>query len=148
MGKHRVAVLGVRNIGFAHARDWAREPDVELVAVADLDESLRRRAAEALGLARSFADYREVLSSTDADIIDVCLPTFMHEQVVRDCLQSGRHGGGLDPERRRPAWVWRWDRCGGFRGGGFCAPVARRRLGPWCWRPAVRRPARRPLRGR
>lgn len=91
MNTRKVAVIGVRNVGMAHARAWAARPDAKLVAIAELDDQRRQDAAKELENVQSFGDYRDLLAKSNAEIVSVCLPTGMHEQVVTECLRAGKH---------------------------------------------------------
>ena len=38
-----------------------------------------------------YADYRELLRDPDIDLVDVCLPTDLHEPVVLEAISAGKH---------------------------------------------------------
>lgn len=40
---------------------------------------------------KAYADYHELLADPDIDLVDICLPTDQHEQVVMDALVAGKH---------------------------------------------------------
>lgn len=82
----RLAVVGVGGIGRIHARTGARLPDIELVAVADLDAAARGVAAE-LGVP-VHTDYRAV---TDVDGVVVAVPNQLHEEVGCHFAERGVH---------------------------------------------------------
>lgn len=74
----KVAVIGAGHMGRFHAEKFARLPGVELAAVVDRD------AARA-----TVSDYRTVIGRIDAAVVAV--PTDLHHQVARACLESGVH---------------------------------------------------------
>jgi predicted dehydrogenase len=37
-----------------------------------------------------YGDYKELLSDPNVDLVDVCLPTDMHEKVVMECIAAGK----------------------------------------------------------
>jgi predicted dehydrogenase len=84
--KTRVAVIGVGALGKHHARILAALPDVELVAIVDLNES---RAREIGGLVNAppFTNASEVLGRVDA--VTVAVPTESHSSVALPFLQRG-----------------------------------------------------------
>ncbi len=84
--KTRVAVIGVGALGKHHARILAALPDVELVAIVDINES---RAREIGGLvnALSFVNASDVLGRVDA--VTVAVPTESHSKVALPFLQRG-----------------------------------------------------------
>jgi predicted dehydrogenase len=91
MTKRKIAVIGVFNIGKNHVKSWANTPGAELVSIADLNPQLCEKVKAEFSIGESYLDYKELLKQSDAEIISVCLPTGLHEQVVTDCLRSGRH---------------------------------------------------------
>ncbi len=40
---------------------------------------------------KTYADYHELLADPDVDLVDICLPTDMHERVVLESLAAGKH---------------------------------------------------------
>jgi predicted dehydrogenase len=74
----KVAVIGAGHMGRFHAEKFARLPGVELAAVVDRD------AARA-----TVSDYRTVIGTIDAAVVAV--PTDLHHEVARACLESGVH---------------------------------------------------------
>ncbi len=74
----KVAVIGAGHMGRFHAEKFSRLPGVELAAVVDRD------AARA-----SVSDYRSVIGGIDAAVVAV--PTDLHHEVARACLERGVH---------------------------------------------------------
>ena len=48
-------------------------PEVDVVAVADVDEEVARAKADQLGATQAFGDYRQMLRSIQADFVTVCV---------------------------------------------------------------------------
>jgi len=86
----RIGVIGVGLLGERHARFWAQQPDVELVAVAD---SHRERAEEVAGRWRvsAFASAGELVARSRPDAVSVATPDFVHREPVIDALKGGAH---------------------------------------------------------
>jgi len=82
----RVAVIGVGALGKHHARILAALPDVDLVAIVDINES---RAREIGGLVNAlpFTNASDVLGQVDA--VSVAVPTESHLSVALPFLQRG-----------------------------------------------------------
>jgi predicted dehydrogenase len=87
-GKLRVGVAGVGYLGRFHARIYAAMPDVELVGVADSNESVAKEVAEQHGC-RAYTDARELLGNVDA--VSIVVPTIYHSDVARPFLENGVH---------------------------------------------------------
>lgn len=74
----KLAVIGAGHMGRFHAEKFSRLPGVQLAAVVDRD------AARA-----TVSDYRTVIGQIDAAVVAV--PTDLHHEVARACLERGVH---------------------------------------------------------
>ena len=74
----KVAVIGAGHMGRFHAEKLARLPGVELAAVVDPDPARAK-----------VSDFRKILGAIDAAVIAV--PTDLHHEVARACLEKGVH---------------------------------------------------------
>ncbi len=84
----KAAVIGVGSMGINHARVYSELPEIDLVAVADVNEVAVGQVAR-LRDARPFTDYRKMLEECQPDIVSVAVPTRFHRQVVLDVLDAG-----------------------------------------------------------
>ncbi len=86
----RSAVIGVGSIGRHHVRIYNQLDNVQLVAVADVDEG--RRATIARGYkVPAYADYRELFDKEQVDIVSVAVPTVHHHEVSLCAIEHGVH---------------------------------------------------------
>lgn len=84
----RVGLIGLGGIGAVHAECWLALADkVRLVAVADTCQEKAYKYADKAG-ARLYADGMELLEKEELDIVDICVPTFLHAEYV---LQAAKH---------------------------------------------------------
>ena len=91
-GKLKVGIIGTGIIGKSHVRGYqSMRDDVEIVAIADLDESEAQRVAQEFDIPHVFSDYRDLLKIDDIDSVDVCLPNFLHAPVTIAALEAGKH---------------------------------------------------------
>ena len=83
----KVGVIGVGGIGAVHAECWIALSDkVRLVAVADMCTEKTIKYADRIG-ARVYADGKELLEKEELDIVDICVPTFLHADYVIQATQ-------------------------------------------------------------
>ncbi len=78
-------------MGYRHAEAYRNDERCELVACADIvPENAEAFAAEFdLPSGGIFEDYNRMLAEAEPDIVSVCVPPAIHEQVVVDCVRSG-----------------------------------------------------------
>jgi predicted dehydrogenase len=88
--RFRVAVIGA-GIGAAHVEAYCANPELyEVAVICDLDAE---RAAKVAGDAGAAVEtsYDAVLRRDDIDLIDICLPPWLHGAAIEQALQAGRH---------------------------------------------------------
>jgi len=82
----KVGVIGVGDWGKNHIRTYS-EIGCSLVGIADTDTK-KKSIAESHKI-KFFDDYKKLLPLVDA--VSVVVPTDKHYEVVKDCLQAGKH---------------------------------------------------------
>jgi UDP-N-acetylglucosamine 3-dehydrogenase len=86
----RAAVIGVGSMGWNHARIYNELEGVNLVAVADLDAEVAKRAAHIYGV-RDYTDCQKMLRHEELDIVSIAVPTQTHHETALAALQQGCH---------------------------------------------------------
>jgi predicted dehydrogenase len=86
--KIRTAVIGVGYLGRFHTQKYAVLPHSELIAVADLNPTIARQVAGEYRI-DALTDYRDLFGRVDA--VSIVVPTRLHYEVARDCLNEGIH---------------------------------------------------------
>lgn len=81
----KVGVLGVGYLGRFHAQKYAAMENVELVGVADTDSQQAHKVGEECSC-QPFSDYQQLLPQVDT--VSVVVPTSLHHQVTKDCLNQ------------------------------------------------------------
>ncbi len=90
--KLKVGIIGTGLIGKSHVRGYqSMHNDVEIVAVADIDETEARRVAQEYDIPHVFSDYQDLLKIDEIDSVDVCLPNFLHAPISIAALEAGKH---------------------------------------------------------
>jgi len=85
-----VAVIGVGSMGRNHARVFATMPNVNLVAVADVDPTALYKVARTYR-ARPYADYRAMLDQEAVDLVSLVVPTALHHPMAKEVIDRGIH---------------------------------------------------------
>ena len=73
----RVGLCGAGFMGTMHAACYAGIPDVRIVAIADVQPDKAQALAAKHGAA-VYLTARELISKASVDVVDICLPTYMH----------------------------------------------------------------------
>jgi virulence factor len=90
--KLRVAFIGAGALASRyHYPSVAGLSDVEIVGIAELDAQRARTAAETYGVARTFADYKEMLAEVDPEVVYVIMPPQYLFDPVAFTLGQRRH---------------------------------------------------------
>jgi predicted dehydrogenase len=89
MSKFRAAIVGMGYWGPKIARTIHLNPNFDLVAVCDLNESLAKSQLEKIGITNLpiYRDYRELLA-IDLDLVVIAIPPHVHVDVARYFLSN------------------------------------------------------------
>ena len=94
MGKVRVLLIGAAFSADLHAEGYARCGDIaELVAICDKDTSRVKTLADRYGF-KDYAVYDDMfkaIEEVDCDVVDICLPNFLHHDAAIAAFKKGRH---------------------------------------------------------
>ena len=90
MSKIRLGIIGAGGIGQLTARDFARHPQADIIAVADANKDRAADLATKLGAITS-PSVDALVGRNDLDAIYVAVPNRFHEEVACAVLNSGRH---------------------------------------------------------
>jgi len=86
----KVAVIGVGSMGKNHARVYADLPNVQLVGVADANETTAQSVAEQYR-ATPYTDFRVMLDTEKPDAVSIVTPTVEHLSVAQAVIERGIH---------------------------------------------------------
>jgi len=65
--------------------------EIELVAVADINEKSAKLAAERFDIPEVYRDFHDLLNNKDIDIVSICVPYYLHKKIAVDCAKAGKH---------------------------------------------------------
>lgn len=89
MDKIRIGIVGSKFAADFHCDSYARHPRAELAAVAAID-NLAELSGK-WGIPDTHEDYREMVQRDDIDLVSVCVPNFLHHDVVVAAAEAGKH---------------------------------------------------------
>lgn len=87
----KVGLIGCGGIGAVHAQCWlALKGEVQLTAIADVNTERTEKFAKEAG-AKVYADGMDLLEKESLDVVDICVPTFLHARYVikaAECVKN------------------------------------------------------------
>ena len=105
MKEIKFAMLGYGGIAKSHKHGYdLLEKEgfpIKLVAICDIDEAQFTAAEQAINLGSTYGtdlsgvalytDIDKMLSEEDFDVIDICLPTYLHKEYAIKLMRAGKH---------------------------------------------------------
>lgn len=92
MSKTKVLLLGAGFIADIHIESYHRfVPDAEVVGVYTRNKKRAAAFARKHGIARAFSDLDQAIAESGADVVDICLPNFLHHRAVLAAALAGKH---------------------------------------------------------
>ncbi len=82
----KVGLVGVGGISGAHIPAWEEMECAELVAVCDIRPERMERFE---GKKNCYLDFDEMLANEELDILDICLPTYLHADFAIKAMKKG-----------------------------------------------------------
>ena len=86
----KVGIIGAGFIADSHANAYRLMDNIELTGISDVCEEAGRDFAVKFGCTY-YPNAEKLLERSDIDIIDICLPTFLHEKYVIMSASYGKH---------------------------------------------------------
>lgn len=88
---YKVGLIGCGFMGGMHAACYNEIEGVQLVAVADVRPEKAEEISKKYGVAEIYSTGVELIEKADVDIIDICLPTFLHAEHAELAMKKGAH---------------------------------------------------------
>jgi predicted dehydrogenase len=87
------ACFGVGGMGFNDLQRFLSHPEVEIVAICDVDETKLKKASEMVPKARTYSDWRKLLKAEGAilDSVNVSVPDHNHFPIAYSAIKMGKH---------------------------------------------------------
>lgn len=90
--KTKVAILGAGFITDIHMESYHRfVPDAEVVAVYARKQEKARAFAEKYGITNHYADLDAVINESGCEVVDICLPNYLHAEATIRAARAGKH---------------------------------------------------------
>lgn len=83
----RIGLIGCGFMGTMHANCYQNIPGVELAAVADVRKDVAETLAKGTN-AVIYGDGKDLIANADVDVIDICLPTYLHAEYAMLAMEK------------------------------------------------------------
>lgn len=87
----KIGVIGVGNISHEHIQAYQKNPNVELYAFCDINETRLNMMGEKYGVTRLYTDMNEMLALAEIDAVSVCTWNAAHADCAIAALNAGKH---------------------------------------------------------
>ena len=88
MKRLKIGIVGSKFAAMLHAESYKRVPDVVMHSIAAIDNL--NEFADEYGIPNRYGDYREMFEKEELDLISVCVPNFLHRDVVVAAAEAGK----------------------------------------------------------
>ncbi|MBQ8972990.1 MAG: Gfo/Idh/MocA family oxidoreductase [Clostridia bacterium] len=86
----KIGMVGMGGISRSHTAAWAQIPEAQVVCVCDIRPEKAEEAAKVTG-GKPYTSFDEMLEKESFDVLDICLPTYLHPEFAIRGLNSGKH---------------------------------------------------------
>jgi predicted dehydrogenase len=87
----RIGIIGAMFAGSFHMDVWKTIPGAEVTAIADLSEEARLAFQRKYNIPKAYGDGTELVRDPDIDVVDICLPNFLHAQIAIAAMREGKN---------------------------------------------------------
>ena len=91
MSTFRIGVIGAGSIAQLHLEAYAAHPEVDLVAIADINLERAQQVADTYGARRAYSDPHELLADEEIDGVSICTWNNSHAQWAIAAIEAGKH---------------------------------------------------------
>ena len=86
----RIGIIGAKFAGGFHMDVWNTIPGAHVTAIADLVEEARLDFQKKYGIAKVYKDGASLIKDPDIDVVDICVPNFLHAEIAVAAMQGGK----------------------------------------------------------
>ena len=94
----RIGLIGTGFMGKAHVFGFTSAPrvfdlpyDLDLHTVADITPAAAEEAARRLGFAHSTANWRDIVTNPEIDLVSITAPNALHKEMALAAIAAGKH---------------------------------------------------------
>jgi UDP-N-acetylglucosamine 3-dehydrogenase len=82
--RFKCGIIGLGNMGSHHLRIFGYMPDVKIVGISDTDKTKNFPYD-------FYSNYKDMIKQESPDFVSICVPTFLHYEIAKYCLNNNLH---------------------------------------------------------
>lgn len=90
MKQTNVSVIGVGSMGYNHVRIYSELENANLVAISDMVRGTLDKVSKEFNTV-GYVDYDNILQIDDIEVVNICVPTVFHHDVVMRAIEAGKN---------------------------------------------------------
>lgn len=90
MKETNVGVIGVGSMGYNHVRIYSELENANLVAISDMVRGTLDKVSKEFNTV-GYVDYDNILQIDDIELVNICVPTIFHHDVVMNAIEAGKN---------------------------------------------------------
>lgn len=90
MKQTNVGVIGVGSMGYNHVRIYSELENANLVAISDMVRGTLDKVSKEFNTV-GYVDYDNILQIDDIEVVNICVPTVFHHDVVMRAIEAGKN---------------------------------------------------------
>lgn len=90
MKQTNVGVIGVGSMGYNHVRIYSELENANLVAISDMVRGTLDKVSKEFNIV-GYVDYDNILQIDDIEVVNICVPTVFHHDVVMRAIEAGKN---------------------------------------------------------
>ena len=90
MKQTNVGVIGVGSMGYNHVRIYSELENANLVAISDMVRGTLDKVSKEFNTV-GYGDYDNILQIDDIEVVNICVPTVFHHDVVMRAIEAGKN---------------------------------------------------------
>ena len=87
----KIGIIGTGGISALHIDAYKKNPDIEIVALCDINEDILKKRSQEYNVTKCYVDYHDLLALDEVDAVSVCTWNSVHAQISIDALNAGKH---------------------------------------------------------
>ena len=90
MNPVRIGIMGSKFAASFHTEVWQMLPGAEVVAMAARNPAQRETFQKKYGIPKGYALLPELLADPDVEVVDICLPNYLHADAAIKAMEAGK----------------------------------------------------------